>query len=605
MAKEAYKCIGRRQIESIMKSKLQYFCILLGLLSGLSRAVAAVTFSLSPSATSNTYVGPITMQVGGLTNGEPVIVDHFVDANTNGVVDSNDFLLGHYYMVDGQRSVIGGVTNFNVPGDLTGSNGAITAVLNHYAPQPSLPIGGHLFRLTSPTGHFPALTNSFTITNWPYSQSITGVVKSGLTILTNVVVVIDNAVNGGPAGGTEVNALGNYSFRAPPGSYSLIAIKSGYVMSGRPSVVLAANATVPTNLVLTPATRTLSGRLADSVHTNLGLPGVLVVLTSVGGSLTATATDTNGNFSAPVTSDIWSVSLQEGSGLYALGYVDFSGGYTGPAYDTTTGSVSTAFVPVTKGTAMFYGTIKNNLNAIVPGVKFYGELQNTNLYASAGWSDTNGNYYAVTTTNDWNIQVSSDDPIFRSFVASSGSTVTLSSNQAVRVDFLLEPMTGVITGNVSSATGPVAGLLMFGNTSVGANNFQSSGYTDGNGNYSYAIFNGGWDVQANCGGGSDALDTLGYNCAPDQMVTASSATTAVNFFVYPLGTATMSDPLWLGPGQFGFTMNGTSGDSYYVQVSTNLTSWVTITNFILSGSSIYIEDDHATNKWRFYRSVKE
>jgi len=579
--------------------------IALALLVGLSRAGAVVTFTLSPSVTSNTYVGAITMQINGLTNGEPVIVDHFVDLDNNGIVDLNDFLFGHYFMVDGQRSVIGGITNLNVPGDLTASNGAITAVLNDYAPQPELPIGPHLFRLTSPTGHFPALTNTFTITNWPFSQTITGAVKSGSTILTNAVVVIDNAVNGGPAGGTEVTGLGNYSFRAPPGSYSLIAIKSGYVMSGRPSVSLGANTTAATNLSLIPATRTLSGRLVDSIHTTLGLPGILVVLQSAGGSLTATATDTNGNFSAPVTSDIWKISLQEGSGLYALGYVDFQGSYQGPAYDTTTGSVTSAFVTVPKGTALFYGTIKNSLNAAMPGVKFRGSIQNTNLYADDGWSDTNGNYFAVTTTNDWNMQVSSDDPIFRSYVASSGTDTTLSSNQAVRVDFLVEPMTGVITGNVSSAAGPVAGLLMFGNTSVGPDNFQSSGYTDGNGNYSYAVFNGDWDVQANCGGGSDALDTLGFNCTADQQVTVSSASTVVNFTVYPLGTATMIDPVWIGPGQFGFTMNGTDGDNYYVQVSTNLSSWSTITNFNLSGNSVYIEDDHATNSPRFYRSVKQ
>jgi hypothetical protein len=573
-------------------------------LAGLPRtATATVTFTLSPAVISNTYVGAITMQINGLTNGEPVMVDHFVDVNNNGVIDTNDFLFGHYFMVDGQRSVIGGVTNMNVPGDLTGSNGVITAVLNDYAPQPDLSIGAHLFRLTSPTGHFAAITNNFTITNWPYSQTISGVVKSGSTNLANADLVIDYSVSGGPAGGTVADGSGNYSFRAPPGSYSMIAIKKGYVVSGKLSVSLGTNTTVTTNLAMIPATRTLSGRVADFANTNLPLPGILVVLNSAGGLLTATATDTNGNFSAPVTSDIWSISLQEGSGLFALGYVDFQGGYHGPVYDTTTGSVSTAFVTVPKGTAMFYGTIKNNLNALMPGVKFRGDLQDTYLYADEGWSDTNGNYCAVTTTNNWQIQVSSDDPIFRSYVASTANNVTLSSNQAVRVDFLVEPMTGVVTGNVSSAAGPVAGLLMSGNTSVGDNYFQSSGYTDGNGNYFYAVFSGDWAVQANCSGGSDSLNALGYNCTSDEPVNVSTASTTVNFFVYPLGTAEMSAPVWAGPGQFGFTMNGTDGDNYYVQVSTNLTDWSTISNFNLSGSSIYIEDDNATNSPRFYRSV--
>ena len=588
-----------------MKMKLQFFCILLAMLAGTSCAVAAVTFTVSPSVTSNTYVGAITMQINGLTNGEPVFVDHFVDLNGNGVVDTNDYMFGRYFMVDGQRSVIGGVTNMNVPGDLTGTNGAITAVLNDYAPQPELPIGAHLFRLTSPTGHFPPLTNTFTMTNWPFGQTISGVVKCGSTNLANAVITIDYGENGGTAGGTVADSSGNYSFSAPPGNYAMIAFKSGYVMSGRVAFSLGANTPVTTNIALLPATRTLSGRLEDLVNTNLGLPGILVVLLSTGGSFAAAATDTNGNFSAPVTSDIWRISLQEGSGLFALGYVDFQGGYQGPAYDTTSVNVSNAVVTVPKGTALFYGTIKNNLNAPMPGVKFNGDLQNTELYSSHGWSDNNGNYSVVTTPDYWGIGVSSDNQIFHSYIVSNGDNDTLSSNQAVRVDFLAEPLTGVITGNVSSATSPVAGLLLFGNTSIGSTNFQSDAITDANGNYSFAVFNGDWDVQPNIGDGSDSLGALGYNNTSDRQVTVSSAITTVNFTVYPLGTAEMTDPVWVGPGQFGFTMNGIDGDTYYIEVSTNLTDWVTITNFTLSGDSAYIEDDNATNKLQFYRSVKE
>jgi len=592
---------GRLNPESFMKTKLNCLFMMLALLVGQS-ALATVTFTITPSAISNTFVGAITLQINGLTNGEHVIVDHYVDLNSNGIIETNDLLMGHFLMTDGQRAVIGGVTNLNVPGDLTGTNGAITALVNDYAPQLQLPVGAHLFRLSSPSGHFPSLTNSFTITNWPFAQTIKGVVKSGSTNLANALVVIQRGVKSGIAGVTVADSSGNYSFRAPAGNYAMIPFKSGYVMSGSLSVLLATNATVTTNFAMIPATRTLSGRLADSANTNLGLPGILVVWQSVGGAIVVCTTDTNGNFTAPVTSDIWNVKLQQRSGLPALGYIIFSGEAT-HNFDTTTGSVTTASITVPKGNAMFYGTIKNNLNAPMPGVEFSGYDQYTKLYSTTGWSDTNGNYCAVTTTNNWSIGVSSDDPIFRSYVVSSGNSATLSSNQAVRVDFLAEPMTGVITGNVSSATGPVIGLLISGNASVGNNNLQSYAITDGNGNYSFAVFNGNWDVLPNCCCGSGALNTLGYNCTSDQQVTVSSARTTVNFTVYPLGTAVLSDPGWIGDGQFGFTMSGTSGGNYYVQVSTNLTDWSTITNFTLSGDSTFIEDDQATNSPRFYRSV--
>ena len=49
--------------------------------------------TVSPSAISNTYSGQITNQVTGLTNGETVLVERFLDANTNGLVDAGELLV--------------------------------------------------------------------------------------------------------------------------------------------------------------------------------------------------------------------------------------------------------------------------------------------------------------------------------------------------------------------------------------------------------------------------------------------------------------------------------------------------------------------------------
>src|SRR5580704_5560228 len=97
-------------------------------------AAAAVTFSNTPAVTSNTYFGPITLQISGLTNGETVVVQKFLDANTNGIVDAGDWLWQQFTLTDGSASVFTNgailVTNFNVPCDLDGvTNGAITAKL--------------------------------------------------------------------------------------------------------------------------------------------------------------------------------------------------------------------------------------------------------------------------------------------------------------------------------------------------------------------------------------------------------------------------------------------------------------------------------------------
>ena len=69
---------------------------------------AAVGFTLNPSSVSNTYGGTITLQVTGLTNTETVVVQTFLDANTNGVIDGADLLVQQFSLTDGQASVMGG-----------------------------------------------------------------------------------------------------------------------------------------------------------------------------------------------------------------------------------------------------------------------------------------------------------------------------------------------------------------------------------------------------------------------------------------------------------------------------------------------------------------
>src|SRR5258707_15134595 len=113
-----------------MKTKSCYVCLsaALALFAGRN-AHAAVAFTVTPSAVSNTYSGTITLQVTGLTNTETVVVQKFLDLNTNGIIGGADTLVQQFTLQDGVNSLIGGVTNRNVPGDLDAATGAITAAL--------------------------------------------------------------------------------------------------------------------------------------------------------------------------------------------------------------------------------------------------------------------------------------------------------------------------------------------------------------------------------------------------------------------------------------------------------------------------------------------
>src|SRR6266487_5104452 len=112
----------------------------------------------------------IDLQITGLTNGETVVDQKFLDANSNDVIDDADLLVQQFNLSDGQASVIGGVTNFNVPGDTDTTAGQITAqlsFLNNDFTQNI--IGKYAFKLSSPSGRFSPITSLFNVTNVPYA----------------------------------------------------------------------------------------------------------------------------------------------------------------------------------------------------------------------------------------------------------------------------------------------------------------------------------------------------------------------------------------------------------------------------------------------------
>src|SRR5947207_565662 len=147
-----------------------FFAVLCASLCLPTLSRAAVALTINPSSVSNTYSGTITLQVSGITAGDTVVVQKFLDANSNGVIDGADSLVQQFNLTDGQASVIGGVTNLNVPGDTNTTAGQITAQLKFQ--DGDLTISGtYAYKLSSPAGHFTPITNLFTVTDIPYPQS--------------------------------------------------------------------------------------------------------------------------------------------------------------------------------------------------------------------------------------------------------------------------------------------------------------------------------------------------------------------------------------------------------------------------------------------------
>jgi hypothetical protein len=529
-----------------MKTKSCYVWLFasLALFAGQS-ANAAVAFTVTPSAVSNTYSGTITLQVTGLTNTETVVLQKYLDLNTNGVIGGPDQLVQQFTLQDGVNSVIGGVTNRNVPGDSNSATGAITAVLNFQGGDfvQNL-VAKYLYKLSSPSGHFAPITNNFNVTNFPFAQKFTGNVISNntSTTLANSIVLLfgpPRAGHGGPGnplGGCISSTLGSYTMMAPAGTYTVVAFHSNYVSSfiNPPVITLGSGQTVTTNLTVISASNSISGRMVDAGNSAIGLPGVFMPGESTNNLVGIAFSDTNGNFTMRVTAGDWELGSFS-AGLIAHGYLSLNHGITNNAGAT---NVTLAFP---KANALFYGSVTDNLGNPLAGIDV-GASDFQDLYSTDGYTDANGNYFVgilgLGGSDPWRVGVSEDNAptnyVFSHPDLDNMDGTNVVAGQAILQDFIGILATNRITGSVRDATnGIIASVGVTASATIGGTNFSTYTRTDTNGNYSLNVADGFWSISLDCYGGSNSVSQLGNYSCPDTQYATIAGTNSTNNFIVP------------------------------------------------------------------------
>jgi hypothetical protein len=535
-----------------MNTSLVRLCVAFAWLAAFGQdAFAAVTFNVTPSAVSNTYSGTITLQIDGLTN-KTVVIQKFLDLNTNGVIDGGDLLVQQFTLQDGTNFVIGEVTNFNVPGDLNAATGAIAATLNFQNGDfVQNIIGNYLFKLSNPGGHFEPLTNQFTVTNFPFPQTFTGnvVSNSTSTTLPNAIVLLfppprpgNNGPSGNPLAGVVANNAGSYTVQMPPGTYMPVAFEGNYAanMGTAPVLTLAASQTITTNLTLTNATSSISGKVVDANNSSIGLPGVMVPAMSSDGLLAITFTDTNGNFNVPVTAGMWGLKPME-TALIVHGYLRLQNG------TNVTAGATGVTLTVPKATALIYGSVMDNLGNPLVGIDVEAYDSNNNEYESDGYTGTNGNYVVGVlgglADDNWQAKISTDsNPA--NYDYSQNDSTNISAGQAVLQNFTAILATNYITGNVKANGTNIVSVGVNANATINGTNYQTYVDTDANGNYSLNVANGSWSVGVQCYGDSDSLDNIlgngTYQCPDNQTAVIDNNNATNNFTVQPCGSISIT-----------------------------------------------------------------
>ena len=591
---------------------LNLLCIAAWLVAG-NVCLAQVSLSVSPSTISNTYPGFITLNITGLNNSEQVVVQRWLDINSNGQVDPGEPMMESFKIRDGGAMIINGVTNVSVPYDSNSATGAITTTLNFGPPLTLMDITGQqIFTVVSPTGRFNPVTATLNVTNASLPQSVNGVVYSnGVAGLPDAMVVALSMPNQNFAGATMADGGGNYHLTLPVGEYGLIGLYPGYYcdQSLAPFVILTNGVNATNNMSATNSTGpVIAGQVYDAASSN-ALGGVFLQFSQSGGYLFAIAfTDTNGNYSVPVSSNNWKIKFESSQMAHRAYIVPEN---NAASVNATLGSVSNVNFGLFKANALYYGqfTASNG----VPLVNYdLTANDNNNQFKADGFTDASGNYGVAvlnTTNSPWYVSPAGKNMGIQNYIYNSQQNYISNNIPTALNNFFLLPITAEISGRLTDNTGhPLQSISMYAFASIGTNYYNTAFVdTDTNGNYSFGAGNGTWSVFANSFGGHSLAGAGYYDPVNGHTITIPPTNAVVDIVVYPASLPQFGQPFHVSSSQFNVNLYGASGNNYTVQVSTNLasTNWQTLTIVSnLPGSPYFIQDFQATNQTRFYRAFE-
>src|ERR1019366_132786 len=208
------------------------------------------------------------------------------------------------------------------------------------------------------------------------------------------------------------------------------------------------------------------------------------------------------------------------------------------------------------------------------------------LLHGKGYTDANGHYATAALVNTnvlgnndpWFCSVNSGDEVntvLANDIVNQSGTIALTNGEAFLQNFSGLPVTATISGRVVNNLGaPVSGINVGAGANIGGQQYGTPSVdTDTNGNFSFGAASGQWYVSLSSSGES-GLASQGYYDPYDgtHVVTIPPNNALINLTVYPVGTPVLSQAERISPMQFGFNLNGSSGNNYTIQTSTNLAS---------------------------------
>jgi len=423
---------------------------------------------------------------------------------------------------------------------------------------------------------------NFSLTN---RVSLDYVLNAVLTVRTNGHGTISPNYNGvllpiGQRYTMTATASPGYGFTGWTGSSTTNAATLTFVMAS--NLTFTANFVVVTNPTLTITAPSSGQRWSNAVFTVTGIAKdnlqVSNVVCQINGGGWNSATNINNwtNWTAGVT-------LTPGTNIVQAFAVDTSGNVS------TTNSVSFQYVVTNQlgVRAIGLGTISpNDSNAWLN----IGQNYSITSAPATGFVFTNWvistNWIGGTTTSKTNLMfmMASNLTLQASFVETSRPTLTITAPTSG------QHMTNALATVVGTAKDnwKVAGIWYQLNNGAWNATATTNGWTN-------------WTTTVELSSGTNTLKAYAMNLGGNFSTTNSVSMVSSNTFKLQLA---FTNALPLTTNGLVFSLELSTGLNGHIQVSTNLTSWTTLTNFVGTNSRINFRDPAATNSnHRFYRAV--
>jgi len=241
-----------------------------------------------------------------------------------------------------------------------------------------------------------------------------------------------------------------------------------------------ASAFTPVTAVMTVTNAVLGQTVSGVVYSNGVAPlpyAVVVALTATNQNYVAgTVSDANGNYQ---------LALSPGSYFLMPAFPGFYADQSQlPLVNLTSGLSVTNDLVLTNGTVSITGSVYDAGNSNLLGGVFL-QAQSDNFFEIA-FTDTNGNYFVGTTSNQWKIRISDERLARRGYLSlqTSSFIANTSSGSVSNANIGLYKGNALFYGQLTISNLPIPNVSMEANDDWQI--YSSKGYTDLNGNYAVA-----------------------------------------------------------------------------------------------------------------------